>query len=347
TTAGADDVYDSGSTAATSEQVSLQPSHVYYVRIWTITGGNSYYSDTKFETAVLAPAVGFSPASLSFPPQIVGATSSVQILTVTNTGTANLTISRVTIGGANASDFAKSADTCTGATVTPNGTCAVGVTFAPTAGSTRIGTLTITANAPDTPQSVALSGTGQDFTLAASSGSSTSATVAPGQSATYILSVAGTGGFDQSVSFTCAGAPSEAVCTVSPSPVIPGSLATNITVSVTTTAPSASEPRSRQFPQVPPLSRGLREMLLLALVLSLVAWANRRRDQPGVSRWQPARAMLAWGLFLALALSGCGGGGKTPNPGTPAGNYTLTVTGSAGSGSATLSHSVTLTLNAS
>ncbi len=191
------------------------------------------------------------------------------------------------------------------------------------------------------------SGTGQDFTLAAASGSPTSDTVAPGQSATYTLTMTGEGGFNQSVSLTCTGAPSEATCTV-PNPVTAGSSATNVTVSVTTTAPSLSVPRSRPLPPAPPLSPGLRGLLMLALVLALMAWAIARRNQPAVSRWQSTMVPLASGLLLALALAGCGGGGSssnvTHNPGTPAGTYTLTVTGSTGSGSATLSHSVTLTM---
>jgi len=405
-----------------------------------------------------APLVSLSAPSLSFGNQPLSTTSAAQPETVTNTGTVNLTISTVTMGGTNASDFAKSADTCTGATVTPNGTCAVSVTFAPSATGTRsaslnfndnasgspqtvslsgtgtaptvslsapptfpsepVGTtspsqtvtltntanasLTFTAigvtgpfaiavsgttcstsspvaasgsctvavtftpttagtvsgslsfsdNAPNSPQTVALSGTGQDFTLAAASGTSTSATVAPGSPASYTLSVAGQGGFSASVSFTCTGVPSEATCTVSPSPLTPGSSATNVTVSVTTTAPSVSLPRSRPLPPLPPLSPGLRGLLMLAMVLALMAWAIGRREQPGVSRRRSTMVPLASALLLTLALAGCGGGGSSPitppsNPGTPAGNYTLTVTGTAGSGSAALSHSVTLTLNVS
>ncbi len=402
-----------------------------------------------------APSVSFSASSLSYGNQPTSTTSSAQTETVTNTGTANLTISTVTISGTNASDFAKSADTCTGATVTPSNTCSVSVTFTPSATGSRsaslnftdnasnspqtvslrgtgtgpvvslsapptfpsepIGTtspsqtvtltntgsasLTFTAigvtgpfatvasgttcstanpvgasgsctvavafmptaagkasgslsfsdNAPGTPQTIALSGTGQDFTLAAGSGSPTSATVAPGSTASYTLSVGGEGAFNQSVSFTCTGAPSEATCTVSPSPVTPGSSATNITVSVTTTAPSLGAPRSRPLPPVPPLLPGLRGLLILAWVLMATAWAIGRRNIPGESRWRFTMVSLASGLLLALALAGCGGGGSsvTHNPGTPAGNYTLTVTGSAGSGSSALSHTMTLTLNVS
>ncbi|MGO9273436.1 MAG: choice-of-anchor D domain-containing protein, partial [Terriglobia bacterium] len=166
TTAGADDVYDSGSTAATSEQVSLQPSHVYYVRIWTITGGNSYYSDTSFQTAAPAPAISFSAASLSFGTQTVGATSSAQILTVTNTGTANLAISAVTFGGTNARDFAEGTDACTGATVVPKGTCAIGVTFTPTASGPRKAFVSLSINVTDDPQGVILTGVGAAAGLA-------------------------------------------------------------------------------------------------------------------------------------------------------------------------------------
>jgi hypothetical protein len=225
----------------------------------------------------------------------------------------------------------------------------VALTFLPTAAGTASGSLSFSDNAPNSPQTIALSGMGQDFALAAPSGSPTSATVAPGQSATYTLSVGGEGGFNQSVGFTCTGAPSEATCTVSPGTLTPGSSATNIMVSVTTTAPSVSTPRSRPLPPVPPLSPGLRSLLMLALVLALMAWGIGRRNQPGVSRWKSTLVPLASGLLLTLALAGCGGGSAivTPNPGTPAGTYTLTVTGTAGSGSSALSHSMTLTLTVS
>ena len=81
-------------------------------------------------------------------------------LTATNTGTANLTISAVTINGANAGDFATSADTCSGTTVAPGGACTVNVVFTPTAASSRSATLTISSGI-SAPQ-VALAGTGMN-----------------------------------------------------------------------------------------------------------------------------------------------------------------------------------------
>ena len=80
---------------------------------------------------------------------------------MTNTGTANLTISTVTVGGTNASDFAKSGDSCTGATVIPNGTCTVSVAFTPSATGSRSASLNFTDNAVNSPQTVGLSGPGR------------------------------------------------------------------------------------------------------------------------------------------------------------------------------------------
>jgi hypothetical protein len=296
-----------------------------------------------------APVAGVSPGSLTFSNQNLGTTSGSQPVTLSNTGTAALTISNI----GTSANFGQS-NNCAGS-VAASGSCTINVTFTPTATGTLTGTLTITDNSngvAGSTQRVALSGTGQDFSFAAASGSSTSATVTPGAAANYTLSVGGESGFNQSVSFTCTGAPSEATCTVSPSTLTPGSSATNITVSVKTTAPSLSVPRSRPLPPAAPLSPGLRGLLMLALVLALMAWAIGRRNQLGVSRWRSTLVPLASGLLLALALAaGCGGGSSVstppPNLGTPAGTYTLTVTGSTGSGSSALSHSVTLTLTVS
>jgi hypothetical protein len=293
----------------------------------------------------IGAVVSLSSSSLTFPAQMSGTSSTAQTVTLTNAGNASLTISGITASG----DFSQT-NTC-GTSVIASANCTISVTFKPVAGGTRSGTLSISDSAFDSPQSVALGGTGQDFSFTVPSGSSTSATVAPGASATYTLSVGGQGGFNQSVSFTCTGAPSEATCTVSPNPVTAGSSATNITVTATTTAASVSAPQSRPLPPVPPLSPGLRGLLMLGLALAAMAWAMGRRNRPGVSRWQSRMALLASGLLLILALAGCGGGGGSSNvthdPGTPAGTSKLTVTGSTGSGSSALSHSVTLTLTVS
>ncbi len=286
--------------------------------------------------------VGLSPVTLTFSGQGIGTTSDAQTINLFDPGNAALTLSDIVANG----DFGES-ENC-GGTVAAKSVCPVSVTFTPAMVGPDNGSLTFTDNASGSPQSVALNGTGQDFTLTIASSSSDSASVSAGGAATYTLSVTGQGGFDQNVSFACTGVPSEATCTVSPSPVTPGSSATNVTVTVTTTAPSISAPRSRPLPPVPPQLPGLRGLLMIALILAATTWVIMQRDQRRVlQRWSTI-IPLATGLLLALALAGCGsggGGGGTPHDnGTPKGTSTLTVTGTAGSGSSALSHKVTLTL---
>jgi len=104
--------------------------------------------------------VQLSVPSLDFGNQDVGSTSAPpQQITLTNSG-ALLNITSVVLTGANAADFAISADTCTGASLAPSGSCTIDVTFTPTAGGVRTGTLTIYDNAPFSPRMVILTGTG-------------------------------------------------------------------------------------------------------------------------------------------------------------------------------------------
>jgi hypothetical protein len=109
-------------------------------------------------------SVGLSASTLTFGSQSVGTTSTpAQVVTLTNVGTASVTITSVPITGTNASAFAKSADTCTGATIpaaTPPSTCMVGVTFTPTTSGSATAGLNFTDSATNSPQPVSLTGTG-------------------------------------------------------------------------------------------------------------------------------------------------------------------------------------------
>lgn len=102
----------------------------------------------------IAPAVALSPASLSFGNQGVTTTSAPLGVALTSTGTAPLLISSIATTG----DFAET-NNC-GSSVPPPTTCTISVTFTPTATGTRTGTLTITDSAANSPQTVALTGTG-------------------------------------------------------------------------------------------------------------------------------------------------------------------------------------------
>jgi hypothetical protein len=298
----------------------------------------------------LNPVANISPTSLTYTNQSLGTTSPPQTVTLANTGTDPLSVSDIST-----SAYFAQTNNCD-ATVATGAACTINVTFSPTTAGPLTGALTITDNnngIAGSRQRVPLNGTGQDFALSVPMGYPTSATVAPGQSATYTLSVVGEGGLNQAVQFTCTGAPAETTCTVSPSSIIPGTSATNITVSVATTASSGVVSGSRLRGPLPPSAVSLRGLLMVALLLAALASAVVRRSHSGVNRWRYGMAMFALGLLLTLSLASCGGGGGgalstvTSNPGTPAGTSTLTVTGTTGSGSSALSHSVTLTLTVS
>ena len=110
------------------------------------------------------PAVALTQTSLTFATQNVGTTSAAQSFSVTNTGTANLTITAV--ASTNTTEFPVSSDGCSGAVLTPGQQCVVSVKFAPSYGGSRAGSITITDNATGSPQAVALTGTGFGIPLA-------------------------------------------------------------------------------------------------------------------------------------------------------------------------------------
>src|SRR2546429_3031385 len=101
-----------------------------------------------------APVASLSPTSLTFASQSVGTTSAAQTVTLSNTGTATLTISSIVASG----DFAET-DNC-GGSLASGGNCSISVTFTPTASGTRTGSSSVTDNASGSPQTVGLTGTG-------------------------------------------------------------------------------------------------------------------------------------------------------------------------------------------
>ncbi len=114
----------------------------------------------------IQPVVTFTPSSLSFSSQQVGTTSAAQTVTISNTGTAALTITGISITGTNSGDFAQ-ANNCplSPATLAANANCTMNVTFSPTANGTRSAAVSLTDNAPGSPQTVSLSGTGAGSTV--------------------------------------------------------------------------------------------------------------------------------------------------------------------------------------
>jgi hypothetical protein len=98
--------------------------------------------------------VFLNPASLAFSPQSLGISSPPQTVTLINTGNATLNVGNIQIVG----DFAQ-VNNCS-ATLLPNFSCTLNVTFTPTVTGSRSGGLTLSDNAQGSPQTVTLAGTG-------------------------------------------------------------------------------------------------------------------------------------------------------------------------------------------
>ena len=282
--------------------------------------------------ATAAPAVTLSPTSLTFPSESAGVTSPAQTVTLSNTGTASLTITSIAITG----PFAE--NTTCGTTLPTSASCTINITFTPTVVGTSTGTLTITDNAPGSPQTVALGGAGSDFSLASSPAS---VAVYAGTTANYSLALTPKFGFNAKIALTCSGAPSQATCQVTPATItLDGTNPATATLSIATTARVSAWPRGGTK-LIPPLARRVAPLplgiwLLVLVMLTGMLLANRRRR---------AVLILAFALCCVFLWGACGGGGTLSGvpAGTPAGTSTLTVTATSGA----ISHniSVTLTVN--
>ncbi len=101
------------------------------------------------------PSLILTPPSLNFAARTVSTTSAAQTVTLTNIGPGTVTISSITVSG----DFAFTS-ACP-ASLSLGVTCTLNVTFTPLASGLRAGALAIASNATGSPQSVALSGSGQ------------------------------------------------------------------------------------------------------------------------------------------------------------------------------------------
>jgi hypothetical protein len=79
-----------------------------------------------------------------------------------------LNVATVALAGANPGQYVESNDLCSGQALAANGRCTVEVAFAPTATGTQNATLDISSDAPTSPDSVALTGTGGQSAVSAS-----------------------------------------------------------------------------------------------------------------------------------------------------------------------------------
>ena len=97
-----------------------------------------------------------SPTSLAFGTHRPGS-STTKTITVTSTGSSPLVVGSVSRTGAG---YSVTGNACTGKTLPTGGSCAIKVTFKPTAATSYAGTVKVSDNAPSSPQTVQLTGKG-------------------------------------------------------------------------------------------------------------------------------------------------------------------------------------------
>jgi hypothetical protein len=280
-----------------------------------------------------APAAVITPATVVVAGTQGTASSSTNIV-ISNSGNAALHISRVVFGGANVSEFVNPSNPC-GAPIDANTSCSISVTFAPTGVGARTETVTITDDAPNSPQVLTINGTASPVYTLTSGSSTLTAAVTAGQAAQYTLQLAPGVGYTGPVTMMCSGAPATTACTVTnPIPLTSGTPAT-VSVSVTTMK-SSLVPNTVHRPSPPPsLYLMLLALSMCGITLSLLKQlGNTGRPMPG---WLAHAASFAVLAFAGYVLTGCASGGVsvvTPTPpvsGTQKGSYTLTLTPTASS----------------
>jgi YVTN family beta-propeller protein len=125
----------------------------------TLIGSISAYLFTVSAPAS-APVVSLT-TTLPFPNTTAGTTSSALAATLSNTGTAALSISGISIAGTNPTDFAVSAGTnACGASLAAGSSCSIYVTFTPASATSYTAMLEVADNASGSPQTTTLTGTG-------------------------------------------------------------------------------------------------------------------------------------------------------------------------------------------
>jgi hypothetical protein len=249
-------------------------------------------------------------------------------------------ISNIAATGNSPADFTNSVASCNTATVAANASCTVSVTFSPIYSGPRSETLTVTDDAPNSPQVLSIFASAPPAFSISSPSTALSATVSAGQPASYTLQLTPGLDYNGTISFTYTGAPLGATCQAPSTVVLNTGAPAAFTVTVATSGSAIVAPKftSRRLPQ-PPTAPGVftvaLSMLFLILVLLLYReWSGLPGSPPTASRWRITYAVAALLIFVPLlfAVDGCEGASTNTQAAqnssivTPSGTSTLVIT---------------------
>jgi len=152
-----------------------------------------------------------------------------------------------------------------------------------------------------------------------------SRTILPGQSATFVFTIAPQGQFGSPITFSVSGLPPGATAVFNPQSVTPSATSTTVVLTIQTAKLSAAPRPVWPFSAPSPL--------LLGILVPLYGIRRSRRGR----RHRALLLIALTSLGMAVAISGCGGGGffdQAPQ------TYPITVTATSGA----LQHSTTINL---
>jgi 6-phosphogluconolactonase (cycloisomerase 2 family) len=160
--------YGFGADANTAIAYTVDPQTGYFVETGNSPfavpqiNGSLTFSIPPGQQGISGPSALLSTTNLSFGSIQTGSASTPQSVTLTSNGGEALSVNSISLSGADPTQF-QEMDTCqVPAVLQPAKFCSISITFAPSASATgsQQATLTITDNAPGSPQSVTLSGEG-------------------------------------------------------------------------------------------------------------------------------------------------------------------------------------------
>jgi hypothetical protein len=111
-------------------------------------------------TVEAAPQLTITPTSFDYGAVHVGTTTAPKAFVVENTGNQTLVVTSITLGGANAADFAIPTDNATGNALPAGASATFFVTFTPSAAGARNATINVVSNASGPDVTVPVTGAG-------------------------------------------------------------------------------------------------------------------------------------------------------------------------------------------
>ena len=195
--------FSGAATLASGQSLSLSVSFAPSAA-GSVTGSVSVVSTATNSPATIAlsgtgiqPQISVIPSSVAFGNVITGVTNT-QTITVKNPGSATLTVSQASLAG---TGYGLSGLT-TPLSIAPGGSAFFNVGFSPASAGTFSGSVTLTSNAPTSPLTVSLSGTGAaaSYQLSASPTALSFGSLTTGTSTAQTVTLTNSGNSSVSVS---------------------------------------------------------------------------------------------------------------------------------------------------